>query len=318
MKIKTLLLVSCLLSFALFLEGNETKILPEQFHREWNTFISEYKIDTNQKATANILEEEFALIEEFGKTQYPRRRQAIKGMDRDPRWTPYGENKVTLADGTEMSASYINLDWTKEGKYHNFIASQAPYAHNIQRFWQLAWENGIDQIVMVTELQDEARGAQCPPYWPLKKGESLSLDDNMKVTLLEESWLLPEMKESIQMRKFQIRYQGVEKTVSHYWYHNWPDQTAPKQDLTLRTLIGAVKSDKASLQTKSPILVHCHGGVGRTGVFITAYHMTQRKELNAAPVSMLEFVAHLRWQRPKLVSKPDQYIYCCRLKEQLQ
>lgn len=277
-----------------------------RFIQECQTFAAERQIDPGRIGSRDYLQTEFAFIEEFGTQQFPRRRPGIEGMDRDPRWTPYKENKVSLHNGSEMSASFIDLSSHPEQRYHNFIASQAPYTHNAHLFWQMIWEKKIDQIVMVTELR-EPKGELSAPYWPADE-ETVALPNSLKITLVDEQWLLPNLKENIQIRTFRLSRNGQERRVVHYWYHNWPDQSAPSQSKTILTLIERVKRDKA--KSHSPILVHCHGGVGRSGVFIALYHMLQRKEVGDEQMSLFECVAYMRWQRPKMVSKPSQYEFC--------
>lgn len=84
----------------------------------------------------------------------------------------------------------------------------------------------------------------------------------------------------------------------------------PSAYLTILTMINAVQKDRAQSDTNSPILAHCAAGVGRTGVFITFYHMQQRIENGDRIASLFEFVAKLRWQRPEMVYVLPQYEFC--------
>lgn len=306
--------VTTVLSLFMLLYPNETEALLDrsQFIKEAREFVAKKQMDFVRIGTLDYIPTEFSLIEEFGTLQFPRRRPSIEGMDRDPRWTPFNENKITLQDGTEMSASYLHFATRQKPGYHNFIASQAPYAHNVHLFWQMIWEKLINQVVMVTELS-EAKGQLCAPYWPEKKNVPLTLPNGMKVKLLNERWLLKERKESIQIRSFLLIHGDKKRVVTHYWYRNWPDQTAPNQSETILTLIKTVKQEKRRLGIQAPILVHCHGGVGRTGVFVALYHMLQRRDLRDEPMNLFDCVAYLRWQRTKMVSRPEQYLFCYRV-----
>lgn len=283
-----------------------------QFVKEARDFVAKKQMDFARIGTPEYIQTEFALIEEFGTLQFPRRRPSIEGMDRDPRWTPFNENKISLQDGTEMSASYLHFASREKPNYHNFIASQAPYAHTVHLFWQMIWEKRVNQVVMVTEL-NEAKGELCASYWPHKQNEPLALPQGMEIKLLNERWLLKDKKESIQIRRFLLIFGAKKRVVTHYWYRNWPDQTAPNQSETILTLIKTVKQEKRRLGVQPPVLVHCHGGVGRTGVFIALYHMLQRRDLRDVPMNLFDCVAYLRWQRTKMVSRPEQYLFCYRV-----
>lgn len=288
------------------------------FYIEWNGYLDENNANRSSIGTEDYRITEFALIENWGVKQYPRRRESIPGIDdRDIRWVPYLENKVMLQDGTEMSASYIRLNWSENDLYHNFIASHAPLENNVDLFWQMAWENKIDQIVMVTELTDNGTKQLCYPYWPEASEKILVLNNGMTIELVNEKWLLPDHIENIQIRKFLVSFGDEQRLITHYWYHNWPDNTAPLQTTTLYALIQEVVGDKEKLKTNTPILAHCAAGVGRTGSFITGYHLYQRVEQELPLPSLFEFIAQLRWQRPKMVAKFDQYNFCYKIWSEL-
>ncbi len=280
--------------------------LKADFREEWRRFVHLQQLDRARISSPDNLINEFNALEQFGLQQLHRRRPAIAEIDRNLQWTPYHENRVTLQNGTEMSASHIGFSSELQPNYHNFIASQAPYAKNIHLFWQMVVENRVNQVVMVTELKETKREL-CPCYWPEKVGQTLKLENGLELKLVKEKSLLAKHKNSIQIRTIQVSYKGRSKLVNHYWYRNWPDHTAPVDPTPLLTLIATVKSDH---RTAAPILVHCHGGVGRTGVFVTLYHMLQRQELGDRPLTLFECVAQLRWQRAKMVGNPVQYQFC--------
>ncbi len=274
------------------------------FGEEWKLFIAKKAIDLDSLA----LDHEFALLEEFSVRQLSRLRPPMKGMDRYEEWVPFYENKVSLQDGTEMSASFIYPGSLRGENYQNFIASQSPMAENLHLFWQMVWEKRIDQIVMTTELYEDDGEELCSVYWPQQIGERIILKNGIEVTLMEEKWLLPELQENIQIRKFHVHYEHQDRFVTHYWYHHWPDGTAPNAFRTIFTMIEAVENDKVLSTT--PILAHCAAGVGRTGVFIALYHMMQRAEKGDISIPLFEFVANLRWQRPDMVGDLVQYAFC--------
>lgn len=265
-----------------------------KFAEEWQQFSG------NPKDLE--IEAEFALLESFSDRQMARMRPFIEGIDRFPEWVPFRENRVQLADGTEMSASYI------EAGCERFIASQAPMQENRLLFWQMVWEQGIEQIVMTTELLDVDGDELATAYWPEKK--SLLLANGMEIELIEERWLFPENFEKVQIRKFLLRNQDQTRLVTHYWYRNWLDNCLPEREKLL-ALVEAVHKDKKS---EARVLAHCAAGVGRTGVFISVYHMLH----NADPLEPFELVARLRWQRPEMVGVLEQYAFCCQIWEQIQ
>ena len=274
-------------SLAFYFHSAEGQLNFVQFQEEWQQFIGQQ--------TDLTINAEFTLLEAFSDRQMTRMRPFQEGIDRFPEWVPFRENRVQLEDGTEMSASFI------EAGRDLFIACQAPMLENRHLFWQMVWEQGVDQIVMTTELQDVDGDELASPYWPEQQAERLR--NGIGIELVEEKWLFPENFEKIQIRTFQLRYNDQTRLVTHYWYRNWLDNCLPEMH-TLLAMVQTVHGDKKS---DARILAHCAAGVGRTGVFISLYHFLHNKE----PLAPFELVARLRWQRPEMVGVLKQYAFCC-------
>lgn len=65
-------------------------------------------------------------------------------------------------------------------------------------------------------------------------------------------------------------YDGSEDLMPHgisYYEFPWPDMTAPHQDIVLRS----VQVMDYHVKNKGKVLVHCHAGLGRTGLLIACY-----------------------------------------------
>jgi protein tyrosine phosphatase len=285
------------------------------FTQEWNRFLESKEIDYAQIGSEHYQDYEFSLLEEFSDQQAVRCRPYIETVDRHIDCRPYSDNKIDLFDGTEMSASLVPLPGT-----HHFVAAQAPLEHNIPMFWQMISESQMDQIVMLTELTEikHPEKVLANSYLPQKVGEKIILENDIEITLLEETLLLSELEENIQIRKINLHHQGKDRVITHYWYRNWLDHSVPTQLETISTLINTVEGHKNSLGSNSPILVHCSGGVGRTGVFITLYHLMQRVKYNKEKISLFDFVAYLRWHRPYLIAQLGQYKFCYKIHAGLQ
>jgi protein tyrosine phosphatase len=212
-------LLIVILSINLFCYAQESTLDISNFSQEWSLFLQSKGIDFVQIGSEIDQEDEFSLLREFSVQQSIRQRPYIQTIDRHEDYRPYVENKITLLNGTEMSASLIQLTNLKK-EYHDFIAAQAPFQHNIPAFWQMILENQIDQIVMLTELFETENLSKelATSYWPQKIDEKMILENGLEITLIEESELLSELKEKIQIRKFSLQNQGKERLVTHYWY----------------------------------------------------------------------------------------------------
>lgn len=67
-------------------------------------------------------------------------------------------------------------------------------------------------------------------------------------------------------------YNGAEDLMPHgvsYYEFPWPDMTAPQQDIVLRS----VQVMDYHVKKKGKVLVHCHAGLGRTGLMIACFYV---------------------------------------------
>lgn len=163
---------------------------------------------------------------------------------------------------------------------------------------------------MVNELSDDGIEQLCYPYIPDISAGALSFSVGLEVLCIREKWLLADQKEPIQVRTYKVCHRGQEKMLTHYWYRNWKDETAPNQTLTMTTLIQEVARDKEALEISTPILVHCTAGAGRTGTFIVSYHLYDRFTRDSTLSRLFDLIGQMRWQRPKIVSKLPHYNFC--------
>ena len=165
-------------------QASQSKNLSE-FQHVWTNFLLQRGVDHHQMDPESLLEYEFGLLEEFSLRQIIRSRPFDPLMDRYDDGCPYHENKITLLDGTEMSASTVRLH-EDVFNYDKFIATQAPFQHNVHSFWKMIEENDIDQVVMLTELFEDPSFELCYAYWPKNKDEKLILKNGTEITLSDE------------------------------------------------------------------------------------------------------------------------------------
>lgn len=287
------------------------------FKKEWNAFLQNKDIDLNEIGSDPHQKHEFVLLQEFSDQQKSRMRPYIQSMDRQRSFRPHQNNKISLKNGSEMSASLISMDH-QGNSYQNFIASQAPLEQSIPFFWQMILEQKIDQVVMLTEFLDRDQSRIADLYWPTKLGKPKFFKNGIFLTLLEEEAVLEDLEEYIQIQKILVQSNHEQRIVTHYWYRNWLDNKVPRHVQTIITLLNTVKKQKEISASDSPVLVHCSAGVGRTGIFIVLYHLMERIQYKASEISLFELIASLRWQRPFMVGNLPQYKYCHRMYQSLQ
>lgn len=94
-------------------------------------------------------------------------------------------------------------------------------------------------------------------------------------------------------------YNGAEDLMPHgisYYEFPWPDMTAPEQDVVLRS----VQVMDFHIKQKGKVLVHCHAGLGRTGLLIACYYVYSKH------IPSSEAIALVRKARPGAIQTVRQ------------
>ncbi|CAJ1033624.1 Cyclin-dependent kinase inhibitor 3 (CDKN3)/Protein-tyrosine phosphatase [Leishmania shawi] len=94
-------------------------------------------------------------------------------------------------------------------------------------------------------------------------------------------------------------YNGAEDLMPHgisYYEFPWPDMTTPQQDVVLRS----VQVMDYHIKQKGKVLVHCHAGLGRTGLMIACYYVYSQH------IPSHEAIALVRKSRPGAIQTRRQ------------
>lgn len=197
--------------------------------------------------------------------------------NRYPDIKAYDQTRVRLSErminGFSSGSDYINANFVlgyKERK--RFICAQGPMDGTINDFWRMIWEQHLEIIVMLTNLE-EYNKAKCAKYWPEQISDATKFGE-ITVTFMKEQrfsdYLVRELKIT---RKNGGQNATVgngtpanaaasvgsedeeERRITQYHYLAWKDFMAPE--------LGVIKfirqiNDVYSIQ-RGPILVHCSG-----------------------------------------------------------
>lgn len=113
--------------------------------------------------------------------------------------------------------------------------------------------------------------------------------------------------------KFNSKKQknNEKRIIYHYWYTAWPDHNLPENPNALIQLIKQVESYRSydadlNVNTKSPILVHCSAGVGRTGCFLALAIGIKQLDVENL-VDIVQIVCQLRVERGGMIQTLEQY-----------
>lgn len=157
----------------------------------------------------------------------------------------------------------------------------------------------------------EKRMEKCAEYWNNKKYKM----KNFEINIEDESYLDTKNKDVI-IRNFKLinLKRKTSQNVTQIHLTSWEDHTSLSSDYNdkIIRLIKMLKNNK----NKSPIVVHCSAGVGRTGTFISLYNLhdeiTQQllmNENNVIKFSIFNLVRKIKELRRYMVENEDQYIF---------
>ncbi|KAK7486564.1 hypothetical protein BaRGS_00022230, partial [Batillaria attramentaria] len=161
-----------------------------------------------------------------------------------------------------------------------YIATQAPLPSTIPDFWKMVFQQRSGVIVMLADCVEDGR-TKVVPYWP---------EQGRPIRVCGEA-----LHEDL--------------TVTHFHLPGWWKDGGSLDPQELLNLIWSVKQLAPSIE--GPITVHCSAGVGRTGMFIALYILTQVVERNNAltEVDVFSVVQSMMSCRPDIIQSEDQYIF---------
>ncbi|XP_026827836.1 tyrosine-protein phosphatase 69D isoform X1 [Ooceraea biroi] len=213
--------------------------------------------------------------------------------------------RLTLLDGI-CGSDYINANFVlgyKERK--KFICAQGPMENTVCDFWRMIWEQHLELILMLTNLEEYSK-TKCAKYWPDKLfGEPKNFGD-ITVEHVKERTYSDYVVRELRMTRLGER---DARTIVQYHFLVWKDFVAPEHPHAILRFIKRV-NEAYSLE-KGPILVHCSAGVGRTGTLVALDSLLQQLT-EEGQVSIFNTVCDLRHQRNFLVQSLKQYIFIYR------
>jgi len=201
---------------------------------------------------------------------------------------PNDGHRVTLQEGGYLNVSPIYLG---EKTYY---VGQAPTLYSLYSFQLFLLSplpekpKGIETIVTLT-MPKEGNRDTCYPYW----------SDSASIRCVKEEVLFTEGSTQIVHRVLEIWKDGKkQKTIHQIAVKNWPDGSIVSLNL-LTKLIDIVN------QYKGGKFIHCSAGLGRSGVFLIAYHAFLHRDYE----TINESIIRCRLQRRGIVQTKEQHRY---------
>ncbi|KAJ8982827.1 hypothetical protein NQ317_010448 [Molorchus minor] len=229
--------------------------------------------------------------------------------NRYPDIKAYDQTRVKLSQVDSISGSdYINANFVmgyKERK--KFICAQGPMDTTVNDFWRMIWEQHLELILMLTNLEEYSK-TKCAKYWPDKTDGEKCFGD-ITVTHLQETRYSDYIVRELKICKVSSGKDLEERHITQYHYLVWKDFMAPEHPNGIIKFIKRV--NEAYSVEKGSILVHCSAGVGRTGTLVALDCLLQQLK-DEGHVSIFNTICDLRHQRNFLVQSLKQYIFIYR------
>jgi protein tyrosine phosphatase len=190
---------------------------------------------------------------------------------------------------------------------------------------------GVELVVGLAKVQRGYSGSA--QYWPTAVGAVIVAPGS--VPPLEITLLAEEPGPHFTTRRLLLAQAGgaagSSRELTHLHYDRWPNYGVPESTQDVRMLLRAVEGIASTRMARAPsseppLWVHCSGGVGRTGVFLSALSIFRSifptvptgSPVHALPLadkeelaeSLAKTVVSLRTQRhPWMVEGATQYAF---------
>jgi len=246
-------------------------------------------------------------------------RQNFNGVECSPRPNKdrSSENLPTAQGLLNMSAldenlrvEYINASLIDDPPAL-YVATQHPLENSILDFWKMILVVRPSVILMLDGLEYLSRD-KYPKYWP-ENAEVLTMQ-NTADTLLSVRVLSNSQGTSFGVtNSLQVILHRPNNEILQEWsvWHIrcdcWQDQSQIEL-MKFTELWREVQRKKAD---NPKMVVHCIGGIGRTGTFITV-DMAVRQMGRQSQVSVDNIILKLRRHRMNIVAHPLHYTFCYR------
>nr|WBW70117.1 venom protein [Lampona murina] len=237
--------------------------------------------------------------------------QNIKKNRYEDELLAYDHSRVvlkTLPD--DPDSDYINANFIDgSNSEREYIATQGPLPNTIGDFWRMVVQQNATRIIMLANLVEHGK-VKVSKYWPDTNGTY----GQCEIVKIQES-SIPRL--DIVIRTFSIKRPGIDRPhiVRHFHFTGWPDLGVPTDRFPIIAILKLARLYDP--ESKSPLVVHCSAGIGRTGTLILTDSMIKkvheqdeaREDGEDVIVDFQKRLDHMRTLRPDVVEKKEQYVF---------
>lgn len=157
--------------------------------------------------------------------------------------------------------------------------------------------------VMLCNLTEKG-AKKCHEYFPTNPDETL-IFDNYTVRCISRQDFKFKCNTSavIKETQLEVKCESKSQELKHYHWVDWPDRGVPHADMAIIELL------KAICVTKTPIVVHCSAGIGRTGSVVLIEYILEMVQNGQVVDDCAVLLRELRNQRANSVQTDQQYLY---------
>jgi netrin-G3 ligand len=196
-----------------------------------------------------------------------------------------------------VNASFIDTYSVRKG----IIAAQLPLPHTAQDVLRVILQRKCQTVVTICTKEELGDVTICP-FW-ITNNDQEAYFDQCSVRILGKS-----DKETYCVYRLEVCFDGQHKTESLEFTlihcYVWPEIG----DVKASAIYPVIQCyEKAQKGAKTPSLIMCNDGMGRTGVFINIVSEMERIKMEGR-VDVFQNVKATRHQRPYMVPTVEQYI----------
>ncbi|KAK0406866.1 hypothetical protein QR680_018857 [Steinernema hermaphroditum] len=203
--------------------------------------------------------------------------------------------KPSPQDGQQGDYIHANVVRFDVLQYH-YVCAQGPLDTTVADFWRMIWQEKVVHIFMLCRCEELGK-SKCSQYWPKQEGATMVCGG---FVIRNEKIHYPD--KNIIGTNMSVTYQGETRGIDHRQWVTWPDKTVPRTLDTVFKLLSLIRD------RKTPTLVHCSAGIGRTGTLVSIDVLYRYLMMNK-PMSLKTIVENLRNQRGQAVQTEDQYLF---------
>ncbi|KAJ8401374.1 hypothetical protein AAFF_G00386050 [Aldrovandia affinis] len=216
--------------------------------------------------------------------------------------SPFDHSRVSLQSGKN---DYINANLIlMEEVNRRYILTQGPLPSTCGHFWQMVWEQRSRGVVMLSRLI-ELNSVKCSQYWPPSEVLELAFDTGFRVTLLSEAVKPHCTVRRLGLENVQTR---TSREILHFHYTTWPESGVPDAPDSFLSFLSTVRESGCLVQDQGPVVVHCSGGIGRSGVFclVDTCLLLMRTRKDPSSVCVRDVLLEMRRYRMGLIQTAHQ------------